>query len=154
MMSFASLYEKVRQDIAKYGWSSVGVFPDPDEVSPSPPFTYSVGFRGHDKHPEVIVIGLQAEVAHAIIGALYERVAAGEKFEVGDRVSELIQGYEMECREVPPDGAPLNVARRYYGLDNLPALQLVWPDKEGCFPGEDGFDPEFERLQDIALARL
>jgi hypothetical protein len=45
--------------------------------------------------------------------------------------------------------------RRYVGkIGTLEAVQCVWPDKAGLFPGEPGCDAEVEALQpDLTLYR-
>lgn len=37
----------------------------------------------------------------------------------------------------------LGWSRWFYGGDEFPCLQLVWPDRSGLFPWEPDFDPEF-----------
>jgi hypothetical protein len=54
---------------------------------------------------------------------------------------------------MPPDGKPLNVARLYYGTEELDALQIVWPDRNGWFPGEPECDPKIAQRQDQELLR-
>lgn len=148
-MSIGDLLAKTMKDIERDGWTTISVFAEDD----TPPFAYSIGFQEHD-HPEVIVIGLTPVIAHQIIGGLYDRVAAGETFADGQRDSRVLDGYDVMFREMPPDGRPLNMARRYYGVDDLPALQIVWPDREGRFPDEEGFDPQYAGIQDIDPIRV
>ena len=144
------MFEKVRKDIAKYGWSSVGVFPSED--NPVSPFTYSIGFLEHD-HPELIVSGLPPTTAHQIIAGLYHRVKDGARFEAGQLDTEVLEGFEVKFQALPPDGRPLNMTRRFYGRDEVPALQVLWPDREGLFPDDPGCDPRMAVRQDLSFVR-
>lgn len=150
MTSVDSLLSKTKSDIEKYGWSAVGVMPTIDD--PGPTFTYTIGFQEHG-HPELIVVGLAPEVAHTMLYGLYERVKQGDVFEDGQRDNGVLDDYDVLFKAVPADGRPLNMARNYYDLDELPALQVVWPDAQGLFPDEWGFDPKFYGKQDLEAIR-
>lgn len=150
-MNQEQLLKKIKRDIGESGWSTISVFPT--MTDPGVHFSYSIGFREHDAHPEVIILGIPSEYAHSIIRTLYERVAAGERFEAGQRLDEVLEEYEVELRAVASDGAPLNMAKAYYDVDELPALQIVWPDKEGLFPGEEGCDEGCAEIQDLEKVR-
>lgn len=147
MMDKEQLFEKVRGDIQEDGWSTISVFPT--LTDPGVHFSYSIGFREHGRHPEVIILGIPSEYAHPMIRTLYERVAAGERFEDGQRLDGVLEEYQVELRAVPPDGAPLNMARAFYDVEELAALQIVWPDKEGLFPGEEGCDEGVALMQNL-----
>jgi hypothetical protein len=41
----------------------------------------------------------------------------------------------------------LGWSRWFYAGDDFPCLQIVWPDREGLFPWEDGFDQTFKGKQ-------
>lgn len=142
-------YNKIETDIAVYGWSSVGVMPTVDDPDPCMPFTYTIGFYEHDQHPELIVVGLHPHQAHAMLAGLYERIARGERFEDGQLDGDVLEGYDVRFQALPPEGRPLNAARSYYGLHYLPALQVLWPDANGVFPDEDGFEERFVGRQEI-----
>lgn len=144
----AAMYQKVERTIEEVGWYVVGVFPVAGGP-PSPGFTYSVGFEKTWGHPEVVMFGMSPETAHGVLATIAERLAAGDKFEAGERYSELLRDLDATFRAVPKPGKPLNLARHYYGRD-IEALQLVWPDTAGKFPWEDGFDEELLPYQPLA----
>jgi hypothetical protein len=82
---------------------------------------------------------------HQLISSAGARIREGQKFEEGKRYDDLLQDYPCAFRRVNPtryDGL-LNYAVWYYEGSDLPALQLIWPDKSGLFPWEDGFDEQF-----------
>jgi hypothetical protein len=138
-MSFGDMLAKVHADIEREGWSSIGVFPSESDPE-APNFVYSIGFYEHDDHPEMLIAGVGHQVGHTILGGLYQRIADGERFEDGERSAGVLVGYDVLFRALPRDGRPANVARSYYGVNLLPVLQVVWPDADGRFPGEDGCD--------------
>lgn len=144
------LQNKIKEDIERDGWSTIGVLPA-DESGPS--FSYSVGFREHNGHPEVIIVGLPPSYCHAMIATLYARVAAGERFTDGQRIPEVVEDYDVELRALPPDGAPLNMARSYYGVEEIAALQVIWPDEHGVFPGEANCVAAVAEQQDVEKIR-
>jgi len=150
-MGKGDLLVQIADNIERVGWQAISVFPT--EKEPITPFTYTVGFSEHDGHPEMIVLGLPPTVAHQLLYGLYERVAAGERFADGETDSNVLDGYDVRFQALPPDGVPLNWARMYYGVEELPALQIVWPDREGRFPGEDGCESRYVEIQDIELAK-
>lgn len=149
---WAHIMLKVDADIqGGLGWSAVGVMATVED--PTLPFTYTIGFREHDLHPELILVGMSPTQAHPLLGILYDRVSSGERFEDGQTDSRVLEGYDVKFKALPPDGRPLNVARHFYGLDELPALQVVWPDTNGVFPDEDGFEERFVGWQDLDQIR-
>jgi hypothetical protein len=143
------IHKKIKKDIEQDGWSTIAVFPTPDD--PGVHFSYSVGFQEHDQ-PEVIVLGLPPDFAHAIIHSLYDKIVAGEKLEDGQRLDEVIEDYQVLLRAIPPGEAPVNVAKSYYERE-VPALQVLWPDKEGRFPGEEGCKESIAADQDLEQLR-
>lgn len=149
-MNFTGIFQKIKRDIEKDGWSTIGVMPTAED--PGTPFCYSVGFREHDA-PEVIVLGLPPDFGHAIIHTLYDRVNDGGFIHDGMRLNDVIEDYDVILRAVPPDGAPLNVAKGYYNVDEIDALQVVWPDPQGRFPGEEGCDESVVADQDLETLR-
>ena len=145
--------ERISRDIERDGWSTIGVFAAPGDEPPAPPFSYSVGFREHGQ-PEIIVMGIPPDYAHQIIANIFHLVKNGLELHDGLRLSEgLDDNYEVEFRALPADGTPLNMAKVYYEVDELPALQLVWPDVDRRFPGEEGCDESTVREQDIGVLR-
>lgn len=145
------LMENARKMIAEHGWLGVGVMPTEKDKGTFP-FTYTVGFTELN-HPEVIVLGLPPAQAHHILHNVYSRIMDGEKFADGDKADEIITNFSVSFKALPPDGAPLNMARQYYDMEELPALQLLWPDAEGYFPDDARCNPKFAVAQDIEFAR-
>jgi hypothetical protein len=140
--------EKIAADVEKVGWSAIGVFPTGEGGAP---FTYTIGLVKTLEHPELIVYGLEHKQAHSILWSAIELIKTEEvKLEPGKRYARVIQDLDVEMRAGHPSGRPANAARRFYEGD-VALVQLVLPDSEGRFPGEDGCDPMFELWQTPSL---
>ncbi|MHB8880405.1 MAG: DUF4262 domain-containing protein [Thermodesulfovibrionales bacterium] len=142
--------QKVQDDITKYGLSVITV---PGDAN-SPTISYSIGLWRSYNHPEIITFGLPPQVALIIINDIGERIKKGTRFKDGDR-AEKLSNFPMAFVQVPKDRfeGNLNVALAYYEHSEFGVLQLVWPDKQGKFPWETGFQEELRKSQPI-LARL
>ncbi len=132
-------------EIRKHGWFDTHVFADAE----GPGFNYSTGFWITANHPELVVFGLKHEIAHDVLWGLYEEAKNG---------SQLLQGARTNkpFAKVPAYVFPvsrrfykefLGWSRFFYRGDDFPCLQIIWPDRQGIFPWEDGFDDAFENHQ-------
>ncbi|WP_326564439.1 DUF4262 domain-containing protein [Micromonospora peucetia] len=132
------------------GWAVTHVLPTDDDPVP---FAYTVGLTAHD-YPELITAGLPPEVAHSLLNDLVRRVHdKAERFTHGQRISDLIAGYDAIVIDGPPTDELLPaMAINRYGRDQIRLQQLVWPDQQGRFPWDNGynFDPQAQPL----IARL
>lgn len=149
-MNMDKIFERIKRDIGRDGWSTIGVFPTVED--PGVTFSYSVGFQEHGQ-PEVIVLGLPPDLAHSMIHSIYDHVANGEELYDGMHLDDVIHDFDVILRALPSDGAPLNVARSYYKVNELPALQVLWPDEQGRYPGEEGCDERIVQEQDVEAIR-
>ena len=71
-------YERnILQHIEDHGCSVTSVF-DPD--GKEPPFSYSIGIARSSGAPEIIVVGLNAKLAHWMVNEYSRRCQAGERF--------------------------------------------------------------------------
>ncbi|MBX3463172.1 MAG: DUF4262 domain-containing protein [Planctomycetes bacterium] len=110
-----------------------------------PAGSHSVGLWEHFEQPEVLVFGLPDEVAAALLEALADEVDAGRRFHDGERHEGLLQDYPVRFVAVPRERLAdvLPTACWAYDGDDFPAVQLVWPDKQGRWPWDpaarDGF---------------
>lgn len=138
------------KNINDLGWYNLHV----GEEDGKPAFAFSLGHFHRENHPEIIVIGLPAEVAHQLLNiAVVKMVGAKEKVEPFKKYTDFTEGVSVAF--VPVDleyyGEYLGYANWYYGsLEKpFPAVQMVWPDREGKYPWEDGYDKRFLAIQPI-----
>ncbi|MGN6598465.1 MAG: DUF4262 domain-containing protein [Actinomycetes bacterium] len=111
---------------------------DPEE---GPAFAYTTGLFGLG-HPELLVFGLPASLAQALLNEVGERIRSGE---------DLVPGLEYQVgswerpftpESVPNAGAIAFTANRHYGRPpqfSVPLLQLSYPDEAGRYPWQPGY---------------
>lgn len=142
--------EKVLRDVAQFGCHIVGVLEDEQ----GPAFSYSIGFWHHFGHPEVLMVGLAHELMQAVINDLGREMRQGVRYAPRTRYPGLLADFDCEFRPVDPSHHRelFGYARWFYHGEEFPALQCVWPDMRGRFPGEAGFptsllerQPTFEK---------
>lgn len=132
------------EKIKEHGWVIQGVFGDKDE----PPFAYTVGLAGRGL-PELIVSGLPMGAAQPVLNDLARRAVDGiARLEHGARFTDLLAN-EVPMRLIGTDyeaaKAETGVARNVQIIQTgdphaeIEVLQLLWPDKEGRWPGDEGF---------------
>lgn len=92
--------------------------------------THGMDKYGHQEFQIVLMIG--PELICYILNELGLRVQAGERFQDGDAVSEIIKDYDVHLKEVAVDGKKL--------------LRVVLPDAQNRFP-EDAQCAEYYNLQ-------
>jgi hypothetical protein len=134
-------------DVRQYGWHCVLIEDDPS----GPQFCFTVGFYASRRHPEVILFGLDAKRAHGLLWCIWRAIDDGRQFEpygVYDDIAEsaslaFVPVRKKYYREY------LGYVRWFYRSDDVPVFQCVWPDKEGNFPWQPGYDKTFEDFQPI-----
>jgi hypothetical protein len=141
-----TMMRKIEGNITRCGWHATGV------VGGGGSFVYTTGLTGRD-HPELVVAGLPPDTAHGLISAAVEVIRSGVPLVPGRDYAEIAAGFPIRFQVVDQDKCrhPLSVTTRFYG-GQKPALQLVWPDPEGLFPGDPGCDPGMAAAQDIRAA--
>jgi Domain of unknown function (DUF4262) len=144
--------QKLLSDVERVGWHVPQITGD----DRGPGYSFSVGLYYTFGHPEILVMGLRGAVAHAVINSAGEQIAKGRVFQPEIRYDEFLQGYSTFF-------VPISITHYEYYLgygiwfyrklkQPFPALQLVWPDKQGHFPWEDSYDKQFNKLQKLLNA--
>lgn len=143
----AMLDQKVRDDIAKHGWSDTAVFPV--EGDPGVYFNYTVGLIEQD-HPDLIVVGMPPEVGHRVLWAAYHAIEEGYRYKAGTYATNVLEGLRVAVLEVsdPLDNqCPMTMCHHLYG--EVHGLQIVWPDADDRFPWHEDFDESFRERQPL-----
>lgn len=128
----AYLTDKVLPIIAEHGWMVQGVFPTADD--PCVGFCYTVGLTTAGL-PELVIAGLPYETSGALLNDA-ARVHLAEEITPGATVDGVAT---VPFRAVDAPLSEVNMARNLYGAENVRAIQLVWPDAGGAFPGDAGW---------------
>jgi Domain of unknown function (DUF4262) len=115
----------------------------------SPAFAYSLGLFQNFGQPEIILFGLDLDTMHTLINNVGDLARKGARFLPGDSSDELLEAYTCAFR--PVSRAQLRDHMTYtqwfYGDDEVPAVQLVWPDRNGNLPWDEGFDERYRAGQ-------
>lgn len=138
-------YEKnLVSKIREYGWFCTNVLAEEDYVG----FSYSTGFWVSLNHPELIVFSI-GDSAQDVLWEMFDAVKVGEQFPVGRRISGIFKGFDAFLAPVSKDRYAEYIlsSRWFYGNEDFPCLQLIWPDTTGLFPWEPGADPKFADSQ-------
>lgn len=142
--------EKLVGDVEKYGCHVIQV----REEGGAPGWSYTVGLGDVLGLPELIVIGLKAEVAHCLLNECAGRLQAGTRLVEGGRVQGLLANVECEFRSVEKRWLrrTMGYAVWFYGGDDFEALQCVYPDLANRFPWEEGFDNNWRSRQPLLFS--
>jgi hypothetical protein len=145
--------EKLLADIVEYSWHAVHIFAEGD----APGFAFTVGLYCQFEHPELLVFGLPQATAHAILTAAVAQIRAGTRIEPGQLYTELAS-LPFAASPIHLDGyrEHLGYAMWFYGSlpAPFPALQLIWPDKAGLLPWQEGYDTRYFQLQPLLGSAL
>ena len=133
--------------LEEWGWFVIKVGAGDAE----PAFAYSIGLYENFKHPEIILFGLDLGVMHRLINDVGKRIREGQRFDEARRYDDFFKGYQCEFRNVNPSRYEglLTYDIWYYKRSPFPVLQMIWPDRGGLFPWEEGFDEGFRKEQPI-----
>jgi hypothetical protein len=142
--------EKVISDVQRHGCHLVSVLADQH----GPGFVYSIGLYLNFGHPEVIVFGLKPEVAGRVLNHIRELARGGETIGSGSTSDAFLEDLSVSFLAVGPEHYRdhLGFALWFYRSllpETFPCLQLVWPDKSGVFPWQEGFDESYAHLQPL-----
>lgn len=118
-----------------------------------PPFAYTVGFMRTFGHPEIVVAGLPEETSGGVLGAVYGALDEGVTYGDGDVSDGILEGLSTCFQSVSLELVNSNLvqALNFYGDPSPNALQLLWPDRQGKFPGEDGAPSWLDARQSLGV---
>jgi hypothetical protein len=116
-----------------------------------PECCYTVGLWHHWAHPELIVFGLPAARADALLRTCGEAIRGGRRFQPQELVDDLVHEYSLRTESVRSEHFTqyLPYGRWYYRGPHFEALQLIWPDPDRRFPGEAEHLPRLRPLQPL-----
>lgn len=152
-------YEReIVANVHKYGCHVTTVVGS--EPADGPPFTYSTGLIETTGQPEVILLGLSAELQGHLVNDVLQKCRDGLVLEDWVMIEGLLEGYPMVARVVHPTfliREYLNSAMWYEkhrtGRDLDRVVQLVWPDLDRLFPWDDGCDEKVLEMQPALYER-
>jgi hypothetical protein len=136
--------------IAANDYTMIGVAPERSRGLVSPGFTYSIGLWTFRQVPEVIVVGMPTIHAQEMIVKYAELTASGCTFTPGQWSDEFVPGYRFVFERVARRHYQEWFAKafEFYPDGNFPALQLLWPDRQGNYPWRSQFGAACEPNRD------
>jgi hypothetical protein len=131
---------KTVADVENYGLHIVYVFEDEE----NPGFGYTVGLYENYLHPEIIIVGLEQEVAHVLLNNLAFDIKNGKNFTAGAFHEDVIENFLCYFGEVPKSEYKEHVgwAIWFYEGYDFPLVQCVYPTVDGKFPWHKNFPEE------------
>lgn len=127
-----------------------------DEIAePETTRAFTLGLWHLRQRPEVVAFGLPEELAGRVLELVADDVEEGVTYQVGQQHEGIVHGYPVTFGKVSAAQvrALLPELVEAYGSDDVPVLQLVYPDRQGRWPWDpdvrEGFceaQPVLERL--------
>ncbi len=140
--------QKLLSDVENHGSHIVQI----QEEDDSPQFAFTVGLYYQFLQPEILIMGIGLEMSAQILNDIGDAMRSGRKITPG-RYNDFIEGFEVELAPIDLSQYEehLGYATWFYRTltKPYPAMQCIWPDKSGLFPGDEGYDSRFYSLQKI-----
>jgi len=139
--------QKLFDDIDRYGWHCLHVLEEGEQK----PFSFTIGLHATLGHPEVLVYGLPRQTAHAILAIVADAAKAGKPIDASRPTDDLLDGYACVLVPIAPDQYEehLGTAIWYYEHQPFPALQIVWPNRDGIYPWHEDASASFKDAQPV-----
>lgn len=131
---------QIAANIREHGWHCLYVFSNQEDEEP---FSYSVGFEDSFGAPEIVVFGLDKEMAHSLLDECAHLLREGHRFAADvPNDSVLADDYQVVFKPLRAEyvGAYLGTAQRYYGLRPFRALVMFLHDMNHRFPWDEGYN--------------
>ena len=132
--------EGIVEEIERGGFTVAAIAGDGTGID----WAYTIGLARNHGHPELVLVGVEAPLAGAVLQHLGDAVAAGRSM-TDELVIDLRDGVEFRVRSVDElflahgDWFVLGRAVAEAWGGRWPAtLQLIWREHEGDFPEEPG----------------
>lgn len=148
--------DKIEWMIETAGWAIEPVGARSDTEPPSPAYAYSIGLPATIGFAEIAVLGLTPVAVKGLIDLVVESVRAGAEIPIGVELVGLFDN-DLRCRFAPIDlaqwGGWFQTAQSWYRGEAFEMVQLLYPDRNGFMPYEDGYDHRLRYAQPV-LATL
>jgi hypothetical protein len=148
---FDEMLANIHRNIDIAGWSLMCVMGDRKHL----PFCYTIGLVDRFDHPELCMIGMNDQSMSVPMTELGIDVSEGRRFTVGEKLEvanvPILVG---EVHSAHLDSILFSKWHHYYEAVGYPArppsaLQVLWPDDSGFFPGEDHWDKAHDPCQPL-----
>ncbi len=126
--------KKVVDDVEKRGWHVVVIKDEPGKTG----WAFTVGLFETYQHPEVVIFGLKPATRGPILNWIGENIGKGNPFTAEKEHDWVLDGYKCWSCMVQRKWYYnlLGYARWFYGGNDFPCVQCIWPAKDGAYPWE------------------
>jgi hypothetical protein len=116
-----------------------------------PPYSFTMGLWRAFQQPELVVFGLEPATADDLLQVIADDVEDGGRFVAGETRSGILHGYPIWFGRVGPQQVRslLDGFDGPLGTEDVPMLQVVYPDKQGRWPWQEGVRTGFRALQPV-----
>ena len=128
---------ELADNIKKHRWLVFSVVGDAQ-----PLYSYTVGLFETFGHPEIVLSGLDIDLAQDLLNDIGNAVAQG-LVRIPDRLyDDVLDSYPCLFKAVPVTTYEQYFGRAlvFYGDTLFPVLQCLWPDAQSRFPGDEGYN--------------
>jgi hypothetical protein len=144
--------DKIEWMIETFGWAIEPVPARPDAEPPEGPMSYTIGLPELIGFPEVAIWGLTPAASKGLIDLVVATCQAGTQIPLQTELLGLLDN-DLRCffAAIPPQA----VAERcssllsWYRGAEVEMVQLIYPDRNGVMPYEEGFDPRLRYAQPV-----
>lgn len=144
--------DKIEWMIETAGWALEPVPAQPDADPPEGPLTYTIGLPALVGFPEVAVWGLTPAAAKGLIDLVVATCQAGTEIPLQAELVGLFDN-DLRCYFAPLDPEAVvtrcATALAWYRGEPVQMVQLIYPDRTGRMPYEDGYDHRMRFAQPV-----
>lgn len=115
-----------------------------DPAAGRPTYSYTIGLEDLLSHPELLVVGLDGEMASRLADEFVDHLRAGGELPASTPFVGML-GPDLPCVLLPVDVTDhadwFDGLADFYAHRPARVLQLVYPDAQGRFPWQTDADP-------------
>lgn len=130
-------HKQVDENIVKYGYHSTFVFADNASS-----FCYSTGIYKSFGIPELFISSLPQNLSHELVQNYVNKFKNANVVPLDIKIDDLTDRFPVYFIEVPIENLTDYVLSsiRFYNGDNYKYIQLIYPDTNGYFPKDKGYN--------------
>ena len=134
-------FEKVDENIKKIGYNMTFVFADK-----TPSFCYSTGVYKSFGIPEIFISSLPENLSFELVKNYVDKFKESKSMELNEKLDDLCDRFPVYLIDVPTDKLKDYVLTsiRVYDGEKYKYIQLIYPDTEGHFPNDLGYNYDQE----------
>ena len=136
--------DKANKDIQKNGCHIIHREAEGDQ----PSFTYSIGIEKASQRPDIVVTGMEKDIAHFLVNEYNSRIIDGEVFEADQFYDDFLEEFQITFKTVDNKyyAKHFPQAQWLYEGDGFRMLHFIWPNLSGEWPWDKGIKKGYRRL--------